>query len=64
MDTIDINEVEELSRDLKALSGLLYALSASSSGGICVGSEELDFLARLAADSNERLKNLFTGNSI
>lgn len=62
MDTIDINAVEEISHDLRALSGLLYALSASASGGICVGSEELDMLARLAADSNERLNNLFAGN--
>lgn len=60
MDTIDINAVEEISHDLRALSGLLYALSAS--GGICVGSEELDMLARLVADSNERLNNLFAGN--
>ncbi len=59
MGTFDINEVEELSHDLRALSGLLYALSASSSGGICIGSEELDLLARIAADSDKRLNNLF-----
>lgn len=62
MDTIDINEVEEISHNLRALSGLLYALSASSSGGICAGSEELDLLAGLAADTNERLNNLLAGN--
>lgn len=62
METIDINEIEEISHDLRALSGLLYALSASSSGGICVGSEELDLLASLAADTNERLNNLFASN--
>ncbi len=61
--TVDPFEVINLSNDLKALSGLLYGLSANAQSGICVGSEELDLLASLTAEASKRLNDIFPVNA-
>lgn len=62
MDMIDINDVDAIMHDLRGLSGLLYGLSASSSGGVVVGEEELGVLAGIAADAAKRIDKLFSGD--
>lgn len=55
---IDINAVEELSQDLKALTSLLYALADAEDVGFMIDSYSLNHLGQLAADCNQKLHDV------
>lgn len=54
---IDLEEVDELSKGLKALTSLLFALADAEDGGFLVDSNSLNHLGHLAADCDHRLHN-------
>lgn len=59
---IDMNEVENISQKLKALTSLLYALADAECSGFVVDGESLNHLGGLSAECRDRLNNLFTTN--
>lgn len=52
---IDLDEIREIFKDLKALTSLLFALSDAESGGFIVDGESLNHLGSLASSCNKRL---------
>lgn len=57
---IDLDKVNEISADLKALTSLLFALADAEDGGFMVDSYSLNHLGQLAADCNQKLHDVLT----